>query len=182
MVQLSYTPTEALTESERGVTKNLQSECLVGVSRELLEQCFYAKSFGYVFALEDGLRVGHTALFLRETVFLGRKMLFGGLGDVCVTSSARRRGIATQMVKRSCEILTERGCDVAALTANIKDHPHGVYYRIGFRAMGRKISFEDSSGGVRYEDSEMFFPLRSKELYELVMTSGETLHMGKGLW
>jgi predicted GNAT family N-acyltransferase len=182
MAPLSFVPNGQLTPDQKLSGRRLQNECFSSVSAEVLERCFFAEPFGQVFASENGTIVGQSKLFTRKVPFEGREVLLGGIGGVCVTASARNRGTATQMTSRCIEILKETRCDVACLTANIKDFPEGLYYRLGFRAMKREVSFEDFDGRIRHEGSEMFLQVCSNQLFELIMKSDKTLHMGRGLW
>ncbi len=73
--------------------------------------------------------------------------------------------------KRACpeglQILREKKkCDVACLSADIKNHPDGgLYHELGFKVMDREISFEDVQGEIRYVAGETFIPVCSKETY-----------------
>jgi GNAT superfamily N-acetyltransferase len=101
----------------------------------------------------------------------------------CVTASARKRGLGSGLVRRGIEILTQKNCDIACLNANIKKYSSGgLYYRLGFRLMRRGISFTDANGTKRHDTGEMFIPIRSNDLYELVMNSRKTFHIGRGYW
>lgn len=100
-----------------------------------------------------------------------------------MTMSARGKGIATAMVKKGLEILKSEMCDVACRSADVKNHPGGgLYSQLGFTVMKRKISFGDVDGGIRYDSGEMFAPLCSKEIYDLIMNSRGTFHIGRGYW
>lgn len=182
MARLTFVPINQLTPNQKMTIKELQSECFSSVSREEVEQCFIAESFGLVFASENGAIVGQSELFMRNVLFGGREVILGGIGGVCVTASARNRGMATQIVRKCLGILTERRCDVACLNANVEDYPDGLYHRLGFRVMERKVSFEDVNGRMRYDSGEMFLPLCSNEIFKLIIKSDKTFHMGRGYW
>jgi predicted N-acetyltransferase YhbS len=182
MALLHFVPANQLNVDQKVRYKELQKECFSSVNQAEAEKCFFAEPFGFLFASEDGMTVGQSELFIRKVSFEDRQVLLGGIGGVCVTGSMRNKGVGTQMVQRCVEILTEKRCEVACLNADIKGHPYGLYHRLGFKVMERKVSFEDIDGRVRYDGSEMFLPLCSSETFDLIMKSDTTFHMGKGYW
>lgn len=169
-----------LKPGEKSRLKELQKECFSSVSREEVEQNFIAEPFGMIFASEGGVIVGQSEVLMRGVLFENKEVLLGGIGGVCVTSSARNKGIATQLVRMGIEVLRDRRCDVVCLAANPAGRP--LYQRLGFKAMDRRISFEDVNGRIKYDDCEMFLPLCSNEIFELIMKSNKTFHMGRGYW
>ena len=183
MVRIIYVPTKELTPAQNLRIVELQRECFSHVSRTEIEECFIAEGFGRILASRDTTIIGQTELFEREVLFERRRILLGGIGGVCVTASERHQGVGGDMAKRGLAILKRRGCHIACLSANLKEHPDGgLYHRLGFRLMGRRISFEDVHGRHRYDSDEMFIPVCSKEIYAMVMNSGKTFHMGRGNW
>jgi len=181
--RLVYLNTRNLSVSQRRRSRELQKECFSRVSRKESTGCFIAKRFGWVFAYEGNCIVGQVELFSRNVRFEGRSILLGGLGGTCVTTSARNRGVGSRLVKKGMEILTQKNCDIASLNANIKNYPSGgLYYRLGFRLMTRPISFTDVNGKMKYDSGEMFAPVRSNDVYQVVMKSRNTFHMGRGYW
>ena len=183
MVRIVYVPTKELTSAQNLRIMELQRECFSHVSRMEIEECFIAESFGRILASRDTSIIGQTGLFKREVLFESRRIFLGGIGGVCVTASERHQGVGRGMVKRGLAILKRRGCHIACLSANLKEYPDGgLYHRLGFRLMGRRISFEDVHERQRYDSDEMFIPVCSKEICDLVMSSGKTFHMGRGYW
>ena len=164
-----------LTSGQRQRIKELQKECFSRVSRE---------GFGWIFAYENGFIVGQVELHSRTVEFEGRRVSLGGLGGTCVTAAARNRGIAKAIVKKGLETLRhEKKSDVACLNADLEHRPNGgLYYQLGFRLIKRKISFEDVYGETRYDIGELFIPLCSQEIYDFIMKSERTFHIGRGYW
>ncbi len=182
-VSLLFVPTEQLSSAQKLRIKELQKECFSHVSRQDIEECFIAKSFGWIFGYEKARIVAQVELYSRNVGFEGKSIRLGGIGGTCVTTSKRNRGIATRMVKDGLRILKHMKCDVACLSADVKNHPSGGLYRsLGFSLMDREISFEDVQGQLRHDHGEMFVPVCSKETYDLIMNSEETFHVGRGYW
>jgi len=183
-LQLIFVQTDELSQGQRLRTNELQRECFSHVSREEIEECFIAANFGWIFAYENGAMIGQLELFTRKVLFDGKKVVLGGIGGTCVTASARHRGIAREMVNKGREILRqEKKSDVACLNADVRTYPlGGLYYEIGFRLMERSVSFEDLHGHIRFDSGEMFIPVCSEEIYNFIMNSDKTFHMGRGYW
>lgn len=160
----------------------MQEECFSNVTAEEIRECFIAESFGWVFAFAEQSIVGQLELYLREVSFAGRRISLGGLGGTCVTASYRNRGIGSELVKRGLAILKDTRADIACLNADVKNYPHGIYQKLGFELMEREISFEDVYGIIRHDSGEVFIPLCSREIYDLVMKSDEIFHLGRGYW
>ena len=178
-----FVSTERLSPAQKHAINKLQAECFRRVTQKEIRERFFAKSFGRVLAYESDLIVGQAELFSRQVYFLGKKVLLGGVGGTCVTGSARHRGIGTLLVSSGLSILRVRRCDIACLNANVRKYPRGgMYYRLGFRLMGRRVSFEDVHGVMRYDFGELFLPICSKAIYDSVMTSEKTFHIGRGYW
>lgn len=183
MARIVFVPTKELTPARNLWAVELQRECFGHVSRMEIGECFIAESFGRMLASRDATIIGQTELFEREVLFENRRILLGGIGGVCVAASERHQGVGGDMVKRGLAVLRRRGCHIACLSADLREHPDGgLYHRLGFRLMGRRVSFEDVHGRQRYDSDEMFSPVCSKETYDLVMSSGKTFHIGRGYW
>jgi ribosomal protein S18 acetylase RimI-like enzyme len=183
MTKLVYVSAIRLSRGQKRRIKELREECFSGVSRKEVAEFFIATGFGWVFAYEGDSIVGQIELFSRKVEFEGRKILLGGLGGTCVIVCARNRGLGSRLVRKGIEILTQNNCDIACLNANIKGYPSGgLYRRLGFRLMNRRISFTDVHGKMRYDTGEMFVPICSEEVYESVMNSHTIFHMGRGYW
>jgi ribosomal protein S18 acetylase RimI-like enzyme len=183
-LQLIFVQTDELSQSQRSRINELQKECFSHVSREDVEECFIAPNFGWIFAYENGAIIGQLELFNRKALFDGQEVILGGMGGTCVTASARHRGIAREMVRKGLEILKqEKRSDVACLNANLKNFPlGGLYYEIGFRLMERSVSFEDLHGHIRFDSGEVFIAVCSEEIYNFIMNSDKTFHIGRGYW
>jgi len=183
-LEVVFVRVSELTSGQIRRIRELQKECFSRVSRKEIEECFFAKGFGWIFASEDGVIVGQVELHGRTVLFEGKQVSLGGLGGTCVTAVARNRDIAKTIVKKGLEILRhEKKSDVACLNADIEHHPNGgLYHQLGFRLMKRKVSLEDAYGKTRYDNGELFIPLCSQETYEFIMKSDRTFHLGRGYW
>lgn len=182
-MEFVFASSNQITAHQRARILELQKECFSHVSRKEIQESFIAEGFGWIFAFENQIIVGQVELHKRLVQFEGVQMLLGGLGGTCVKTSARRRGIAKELVKTGLDLLRGEKCDVACLNADVRNHPDGgLYSHLGFRIMKRRISFEDVYGGKRYDSGEMFIPLCSKEIYDLIMNSEKTFHIGRGYW
>src|SRR5437879_10491095 len=178
-----FVNTERLSPAQKRAINKLQDECARRVTHKEIRECFFSKSFGRVLAYESDLIVGQAELFSRQVYFLGKKVLLGGVGGTCVTSSARHRGIGTLLVSSGLSILRARKCDIACLNANVRKYPRGgMYYRLGFRLMGRRVSFEDVHGGMRYDFGELLLASCCSASYRSRRTSEKTFHIGRGYW
>lgn len=181
--KLVYVDAVRLSRSRKERISELQAECFNRVSRKEIAECFIAKEFGWILACQGASIIGQIELFSRKVEFEERKILLGGLGGTCVTVSARNKGLGSRLVRKGSEIMRQKKCDVACLNANIRDYSSGgLYHSMGFRLMKRPISFTDVHGKTRYDTGEMFVPICSSEIYELVMNSPATFHIGRGYW
>src|SRR5437899_11924000 len=139
-----FVSTERLSPAQKHAINKLQAECARRVTHKEIRECFFAKSFGRVLAYESDLIVGQAELFSRQVYFLGKKVLLGGVGGTCVTSSARHRGIGTLLVSSGLSILRVRKCDIARLNANVRTYPRGATHSArGGRLMGRRGGREE---------------------------------------
>jgi predicted N-acetyltransferase YhbS len=172
-----------LSPAQKQGIRRLQAECFGHISQKEIRECFFAKGFGRILVYDENLIVGQAELFSRPIHFQRMKILLGGVAGTCVTTSKRHRGIGKTIVRQGLDILQERKCDIACLNANVQKYPRGgLYYSLGFRVMNRRVSFEDMHGKMRYDTGEMFVPIGSQAIYNTVMTSEKTFHIGRGYW
>ena len=173
--------TELKPDQQAGLD-SLNQECFGDVSSIEINDNFIAKPFGYIFAMVGKEMIGRVALFKREVVFSGQKVILGGIGGVCVTTSHRHHGIASSMLKRALLILSDEKCDVACLNVDLEKKIYPIYEKLGFTMMPRKISFENIRGEIIHESGTMFIALNSPDKYNLIMNSPITFHYGHGYW
>jgi predicted N-acetyltransferase YhbS len=178
-----FVKTGRLSPAQKQGIQNLQAECFGHISQKEIRECFFAKGFGRILVYDGNVIVGQAELFSRPIYFQGMKILLGGVAGTCVTWSQQHRGIGKAIVRHGLSRLRERKCDIACLNVNVRKYPRGgLYYSLGFRVMKRRVSFEDVHGRVRYDTGEMFLPICSQAIYDMVMTSEKIFHIGRGYW
>jgi predicted acetyltransferase len=173
---------EDITPEQQVELDKLTQECFGDVADVEIQENFIAEPFAYLFAFIGKEIISRLALYKREIMFSGQKILVGGIGGVCVTSAHRHHGVASSMLKRALLILREEKCDIACLNVDLDKKIYGIYEKLGFKMMDRVISFENVSDEITHEPGSMFIALESPEKYALVMESTETFHYGKGYW
>jgi len=182
MIKLQFVLEKNITQLQKKATKNLQKECFSDVPKDSIEKDFISKEFARIFAYEDNKIIGMLGLFKRDIVFDGKKITIGGMGGVCVVAKARKKGIATQMLKKGLKILQKERCAVACLNVDLKKKAYKLYEKAGFKFIKRKISFENIKGEIKYDTGTMFIPVCSKSIYYFIMKSKKTFHYGIGYW
>ncbi|MBI4157623.1 GNAT family N-acetyltransferase [Candidatus Woesebacteria bacterium] len=181
-MELVFVDEKNLTANQKEQIKILEQECFSDVDLREIAEDFIAESFGRLFTDDNNKIVGMLSLFKRNIEFEGENILLGGMGGVCVTKAFRGKGIATEMLKKGIEILKKEGVEIACLNVDRKKGVYGLYEKLGFRFIGRDISFEDVNGKIKYDNSSMFMPINSEEKYQKVMNSKTTFHQGRGYW
>lgn len=171
-----------LTPAQQAGLDALNKECFGDVPDKDVQEDFIAEPFAYLFAMIGQQAISRVALFKREVLFAGQKIILGGIGGVCVTTLHRHHGVASSMLKRAILVLKEEKCDVACLNVDLEKKVYPVYEKLGFKMMEREISFENIRGKIIHELGTMFIPLCSQEKYDLIMNGSETFHYGRGYW
>lgn len=171
-----------LTPDQPTGLETLSHECFGDVPTEEITDNFIAEPFAYLFAMIGTEMISRVALFKREVIFDGQKIMVGGIGGVCVATAHRHHGVASSMLKRALLILREEKCDVACLNVDLEKKIYPIYEKLGFKLMDREVSFENIRGEVIHEVGTMFIALSSPEKYDLIMNSKETFHYGRGCW
>ncbi len=184
LVRLILVPEGELSDQQKYGIGELNRQCFSDVDPQEGEECFFAESFARILAYDNDELVGCLTLHKRNIEFDKKEILVGGAVGACVTEHMRGKGIGVRLMKKGLAVLERHNCDVACLNANpIKRKiAYGIYKKLGFRFMRRKISFEDKHGNIRYDTGTMFIPLHSKELFDYIMKSKKTFHYGKGYW
>ena len=107
-VNLVFVPSEQLSSAQKLRIRELQEECFSHVSRQDIEECFIAESFGWILAYENDSILAQVQLYSRNAAFEGKRSIrLGGIGGTCVTASRRNQRIATRMVNEGLKILRQ---------------------------------------------------------------------------
>ena len=173
---------EEITPDQQAGLATLNQECFGDVPAQEITDNFIAEPFAYLFAMIGKQVISRVALFKREVIFAGQKIMVGGIGGVCVTTKHRHHGVASSMLKRALLVLKEEQCDVACLNVDLEKKIYPVYEKLGFALMPRDISFENVRGEIIREPGTMFIPLVSQAKFDLIMNSSTTFHYGRGYW
>lgn len=181
-MKTSYIPASLLTPTHQQAIDKLNKECFSDVDPQEVAENFIAEPFGYIFALNEEKIIGRLALFKRQIKFANKDVVLGGMGGVCVSTTYRHQGVATEMLQHGLSVLHDEGCDVACLNVDLEKKIYGVYEKLGFTMMDRDISFENIHGQIIREPGTMFVPVCSQAVYDTIMNSTETFHYGKGYW
>lgn len=181
-MEIVFIREQDLTPTQKAQIEVLGQECFGDVDPKEIAEDFIAESFGRLFAYKNEEIVGMLSLFKRNIVFEREKILLGGMGGVCVTEAFRGKGIATKMIKNGIEILKKEGVEIACLNVDRKKAVYGLYEKLGFKFIGRDISFEDINGKIKHDSDSMFMSINSEEKYRKVMESKTTFHQGRGYW
>lgn len=171
-----------ITRSQQIGLDTLNRECFGDVPAQEIAENFIAEPFAYLFAMIGKQMISRVALFKREALFEGQKILLGGIGGVCVTTIHRHHGVASSMLKRALATLKSEACDMACLNVDLEKMVYRVYEKLGFTMMNREISFENVRGEIVREAGTMFIPINSPDKYDLIMNSTATFHYGRGYW
>ncbi len=184
MIDCRIIPEDQLSPTERQSIEMLEKACFGHVDPKEIDECFFAKIISRICAFSGHHLIGQLQLHRRTIQFDGKSIVIGGAVGACVLKNKRRTGIAHQLMKIGLEELRKMGCDVASLTVDLDAGKHalGLYTKLGFQVMDRKISFEDVRGKIRFDTGSMFIPLCSSHLFQHIMTNTKTFHFGKGYW
>ena len=155
---IEFVKTEVVTPKQQEDLDALNRECLGDVPTEEVTDNFIAEPFGYLFAMVGEHLISRVALFKREVIFDGQKILLGGMGGVCVTTDHRHHGVASSMIKRAIVILTQEHCDVACLNVHHEQKNYPLYEKLGFKR-------------VSQDPSTMLISLASIDKYNLITSS-----------
>lgn len=145
--------------------------------------CSQADAWRHVLAIQEDVLVGCATIYRRSIMWQGKNVALGGLGDVCTDPGFRHQGVATAMVRQAMAELEGIGDELAYLCAAVND-PGIVrlYGQVGFVPLGRPYTYDGRSGRKYTDDDAMVAPVGSTEVFDEVMHSGETLHLGRGNW
>lgn len=99
-----------------------------------------------VLALDDDHVIAHIALYERNVLLDGRPERIGLIGGVVVQVGARRRGVASRLIKAAHEEFRRHGIDFAVLFA--LDHRH--YASAGYVPMQNETCFIEDGHARRF--------------------------------
>lgn len=145
---------------------------------------FCSTPFGYLIAFHEDRVIGRVRLFRRAIVHAGAQVMLGGIGFVATRLAYRHQGVASGLLREGMGKLTTQGCEVAFLIANTANQDLvRLYSKQGFVLLPKVHQFRSRSGKL-YTDTEhgMLAPLSSRDKFDLVLSSRETLDLGIGVW
>lgn len=95
----------------------------------------------------------------------------------------RKKGIATEMVKRGMKVLMDEGCDVAFLSVDLSKGLYSLYEQLGFHFLKQKFAWKNINGKI-IEESEggMLATANSEEIFNDIIKSKEVFYVGEGYW
>jgi predicted acetyltransferase len=136
-----------------------------------------------IIALTNNAVIGYTGVMKRKIFYNGMKIILGGFGGICVSPQYRRKGIASLMCEIGMKELFKLDCDIAYLCTDIKDpiRVH-LYNKFGFMVLNRTHKFTGKSGKTYLEYDAMIAPVKSRDMFNIVVSSSEILDIGKGNW
>jgi ribosomal protein S18 acetylase RimI-like enzyme len=87
----------------------------------------------FVAGVADGRHAGSTTLYVEDGI--------AQVEDVATLKAFRRRGIARAMVSLAIDMAHETDADLIWIAADDNDWPKELYFKLGFRPIGRIVSF-----------------------------------------
>lgn len=137
----------------------------------------------YILAKENGKLIGETRVFKRTILFIGQKILLGGIGSVATHPDYRKQGIAIKMVKKAMYLLKQEGCSVAYICADAHSLKALEFYEsFGFRRLLQKHTYLGKSG-KRYADTDgLIAPVTSRKLFNQILATTTPFDIGVGNW
>ncbi len=149
-------------------------------TKHLEKYCSDDDIFAWILVHDKDKLVGITAIFKRQITLNGKNIALGGIGKVRVKEEYRRKGIASQMMKRAMEILQSMRCDIALLSPDPSPFVIRFYEKFGFLMMQTPYIYFGKSGG-QYTDYGMVFPY-NMDVRSQILTDKVQLNIGKGNW
>jgi len=135
----------------------------------------------WIFAFENEDIIGRAVIFKREIQFQDQKITLGGIGKVKVRNDKRRKGVATELLKRTKKELKYLNCDIAHLRTNIS-FLIPFYNRFGFIVLDRPYTYLGQSGKRYFSEDGMIVPVNSTKLFQAILKDKEPLDIGIGNW
>lgn len=132
-------------------------------------------------AYEKDEIIGGTILYKRVIPYNGQDILLGGIGGVWTRKDKRRQGAARMHLKKGMQILNNEKCDIVYLCTDIT-RLSPLYEAHGFKHLKNGHTYLGASG-KRYLDKDgMIAPLRSKLLFNQILTDKKPFDIGSGNW
>ncbi len=182
MHEITIAVVDPLSEQQLVQVQKLQAEAFSDLEPEEIEDDFISPEDASVIAMLNDELVGYAGIHHANIVFEDKKVKLGGFGGVCTRSDMRGKGIATRVINSAMEYLKQRGDDVAFLGVDLSKHTQQLYEKAGFVLLPRKFSWEDAKGNLKTDDGGMIAPINSPQLFDYILQSKTTLHVGKGNW
>jgi len=123
-----------------------------------------------------------TVIFRRAIIYNKTQISLGGIGKVRVREDMRRKGIASRMMNKAMKQLFLAKCDIAFLSTNIDSFLAAYYQKFSFISLNKPYVFRGFSGTMYTGQNGMIAPICSKEIFQQILGTKETLDIGKGNW
>lgn len=136
----------------------------------------------WIVAVDDNKISGTIAVFTREITVDGQIVQLGGIGKVRVAVDQRKKGIGNKLMKAAIQQLHDNQVDVAFLCTNLESFLAEWYKKYGFQILPKQYTYTGASDKKYIENNGMLAAIRSKDVFDNIMNSPETLDIGTGNW
>lgn len=128
-----------------------------------------------------GSVAGILLLYKRRIFYGGKKIVFGGFGELCVRPEKRRKGLGLILMGIGVRELKKESCEVIFLRANIAKMEK-FFRKFDFVPLGKKYAFWGRSGKRYAEKCGMIAPGVSREKFDFILSGRKIINMGRGTW
>jgi predicted GNAT family N-acyltransferase len=144
---------------------------------------YFSPTYKHIFLYDNDRLVSYMRIIIRETKFNNKKLLIGGIGDVCTIPEYRGKGLGTKIVKTGMELLKKVGCDIGLLQTDTRLGAK-LYKDSGFVETNKSYTFKDNKGKFhnQWKQAVMLAPLNNPKIFDEIMASNKNLYIGSGDW
>lgn len=123
--------------------------------------------------------IAHSSLIDRNVSYNNKNYLVAGVGNICVSSEIRKRGIGTMVMKKTNEIIKQGNYDLGMLFS----HPklHNFYTKTGWIKKKRGKVYYYKNGKKEHERTTYIYPAKISDT-ELYPWLHKDINIGSGTW
>lgn len=180
--KIKLTTVEKLNQQQQGQVQKLQQLCFPQVDKQEAAEDFYHNESAHVLAFNQQRLVGWAGVHMTEQRYQSQQIKIGGYG-ICTHPDFRKVGIATRAAQRAITYLKKAKIEIGFLSVDIENKASiKLHKKFGFVLLPQKFSWINSLGEFKTDNGGMIAPLRSKELFKLILEEKQVLFVGYGYW
>ncbi len=156
---------------------SLNKESLFEYIHSIIER-YNLKPEYWIHVYDNEVLIARSLIFIRDILSDGDNLKLGGFGGLATKREYRRKGIASELIKISENVLIDNKCDFC-MFAPLTDELTRFYMKRGYTILNRSYTYEGRSRNKYILDKALIKPLNQSEKVSNFINSKAPFDIGE---